>query len=117
MVLGGTANNHDLEIYGTSSNSAHFSWTVVTDDDVASQAASDAETYMVPHSSSHSPTFSSATNPRISFFLNYYEKIICPSVVVIDSPSNPYREHILSLASTSPASPTPSALFHPATCA
>ncbi|PQE05277.1 Fungal transcriptional regulatory protein [Rutstroemia sp. NJR-2017a BVV2] len=33
--------------------------------------------------------------------LDYYEKIICPSVVVIDSPSNPYREHILALASSS----------------
>jgi hypothetical protein len=46
----------------------------------------------------HSPA---ETSPRISFFLDYYEKIICPSVVVIDSPSNPYREHILSLASSS----------------
>lgn len=42
-----------------------------------------------------------AISPRVSFFLDYYEKIICPSVVVIDSPSNPYREHILSLAATS----------------
>jgi len=43
----------------------------------------------------------SEMSPRISFFLDYYEKIICPSVVVIDSPSNPYRENILSLASSS----------------
>lgn len=40
-------------------------------------------------------------SPRVSFFLDYYEKIICPSVVVIDSPQNPYRENILSLANTS----------------
>lgn len=40
-------------------------------------------------------------SPRVSFFLDYYEKIICPSVVAIDSPSNPYREHILGLASSS----------------
>jgi hypothetical protein len=40
-------------------------------------------------------------SPRISFFLDYYEKIICPSVVVIDSPTNPYRENILSLSSSS----------------
>ncbi len=46
------------------------------------------------------PSFAEMS-PRISFFLDYYEKIICPSVVVIDSPSNPYREHILSLASSS----------------
>jgi len=49
---------------------------------------------------SMAPSFAEMS-PRISFFLDYYEKIICPSVVVIDSPSNPYREHILSLASSS----------------
>jgi hypothetical protein len=48
-----------------------------------------------------SSSFSAEMSPRVSFFLDYYEKIICPSVVVIDSPSNPYREHILSLASSS----------------
>jgi hypothetical protein len=48
-----------------------------------------------------SSSYNSDITPRISFFLDYYEKIICPSVVVIDSPSNPYREHILSLASSS----------------
>jgi hypothetical protein len=46
-------------------------------------------------------SFASEMSTRISFFLDYYEKIICPSVVVMDSPSNPYRENILSLASTS----------------
>jgi hypothetical protein len=37
-------------------------------------------------------------SPRVSFFLDYYEKIICPSIVVIDFPNNPYREQILALA-------------------
>jgi len=46
---------------------------------------------------------SSDNSSRISFFLDYYETVICPSVVVIDSPSNPYREHILSLAAISPS--------------
>jgi hypothetical protein len=51
----------------------------------------------------HDSLSSSVTDfsPRISFFLDYYEKIICPSLVVIDSPTNPYREHILAHASSS----------------
>jgi hypothetical protein len=40
-------------------------------------------------------------SPRLSFYLNYYEKIICPVTVAIDSPSNPYRQNILSLAAES----------------
>lgn len=42
-------------------------------------------------------------SPRLSFYLNYYEKIICPITVAIDSPTNPYRCEILRLASSSPS--------------
>ncbi|TVY20222.1 hypothetical protein LARI1_G002777 [Lachnellula arida] len=102
-MLGGRPNQSELEVYATSARSSHFGWTSVNDDDVASQAASEADTYHHLHSrhDSMSPTYASDMTPRMSFFLDYYEKIICPSVVVIDSPSNPYREHILSLASSS----------------
>lgn len=40
-------------------------------------------------------------SPRLNFYMNYYEKIICPITVAIDSPSNPYRRNILSLAAES----------------
>jgi hypothetical protein len=90
---------NDLEVYATSARSSHFGWNSINDDDVASQTTSEADPYYIPGSDSVSS--SADMSPRISFFLDYYEKIICPSVVVIDSPSNPYREHILSLASTS----------------
>jgi hypothetical protein len=87
--------------YATSARSSHFGWTSVNnDDEVASQAASEADTYHVNGHDSMSSSMSDIS-PRVSFFLDYYEKIICPSVVVIDSPSNPYREHILALAQTS----------------
>jgi hypothetical protein len=46
-----------------------------------------------------SPTLSS----RLSFWLNYYDKIICPITVAVDSPSNPYRQHILRLAVECPS--------------
>jgi hypothetical protein len=84
-----------MEAYATSARSSHFGWNAVNDsDDVASQAASQADDYGLP-------TPAPEMSPRVSFFLDYYEKIICPSVVVIDSPNNPYREHILSLATHS----------------
>lgn len=91
-------------MYATSARSSHFGWTPINDDDAASQAASDLDHFQF--SSGHesmSSSMSSDVSPRISFFMDYYERIICPSVVVIDSPSNPYREHILSLASISPS--------------
>ncbi|KAI1820632.1 fungal-specific transcription factor domain-containing protein [Xylaria intraflava] len=38
---------------------------------------------------------------KMSFFMDYYENIMCPSLVLIDGPNNPYRDHILRLASSS----------------
>ncbi|RYP72151.1 hypothetical protein DL771_004385 [Monosporascus sp. 5C6A] len=37
---------------------------------------------------------------RVPFFLDYYENIMCPSMVLIDGPDNPFRS-ILRLASSS----------------
>jgi hypothetical protein len=93
-------NSSDLDMYATSARSSHFGWTSINDDDAVSQAASDTDTYPM-HLEPMANSFANDMSPRISFFLDYYEKIICPSVVVIDSPSNPYREHILSLSSSS----------------
>ncbi|KAG4438109.1 hypothetical protein IFR05_006389 [Cadophora sp. M221] len=99
-ILGGLHHAQDAEMYATSARSSHFGWTSVNDDDSHSQAASESDPYHLGHDSMSS-SFSSEMSPRVSFFLDYYEKIICPSVVVLDSPSNPYREHILALASSS----------------
>lgn len=37
------------------------------------------------------------------FFMDYYTNTLCPSMVYIDSPNNPYRERILQLATNSPS--------------
>ena len=37
-------------------------------------------------------------SPRMSSLLDYYDKFICPVLVAFDSPSNPYRMHIIHLA-------------------
>lgn len=92
--------NSDVEMYASGTRANNFGWTPVNDDDASSQAASDVDGYPM-HLDPMSNSFSSETSPRISFFLDYYEKIICPSVVAMDCPSNPYRKHILSLAASS----------------
>ncbi|KAK2628568.1 hypothetical protein QTJ16_001671 [Diplocarpon rosae] len=105
MLLGGLHHIHDSEMmYATSAGSSHLGWTPLHDDEARSQPAAEPEPDPYPHLAGLDPgPFSSPaeTPPRVSFFLDYYEKIICPSVVFIDSPRNPYREQILGLASTS----------------
>lgn len=44
------------------------------------------------------------------FFMDYYTNTLCPSMVYIDGPDNPYRERILQLAQNSPS-------LHHAICA
>lgn len=97
-----------MDLYATSShsNTNHFTWNAINDDDVtSSQESPDAERYRIspPRNELASPSSYPTTeiSPRTSFFLDYYEKIICPSLVVMDGPSNPYREHILRLAHSS----------------
>lgn len=38
---------------------------------------------------------------KIPFFMDYYENTMCPGMVFIDGPTNPFREHIVSIAQTS----------------
>ena len=59
---------------------------------------------------SHWPTISEAhANNHVSqellakmpFFMDYYKNTMCPSMVFIDGPNNPFREHVLELAGNS----------------
>lgn len=45
-------------------------------------------------------SLSTATHlsPRMLYLLDYYDKFICPVLVAFDSPTNPYRMHIIHLA-------------------
>jgi hypothetical protein len=40
---------------------------------------------------------------RMPFFMDYYENTMCPSMVFIDGPKNPFRGHVLQLAAESPS--------------
>ncbi|CAL3965883.1 unnamed protein product [Diplocarpon coronariae] len=100
-MLGGPHHAQGPGMYATSARSSHLGWAPVHEDDAHSQAASEPDPHNLTGLDSMSSSYASEMPPRVSFFLDYYEKIICPAVVFIDSPSNPYREHILGLASTS----------------
>jgi hypothetical protein len=39
--------------------------------------------------------------PRMRYLIDYYDKAVCPVLTAVDGPNNPYRVHILALASTS----------------
>ena len=39
--------------------------------------------------------------PRMRYLINYYAEVIAPVIVAFDGPSNPYRQHILQLATNS----------------
>jgi hypothetical protein len=59
--------------------------------------------------SNWSPSLSSSFNisqipnltPRMRYLIDYYDKSVCPVLTAVDGPNNPYRVHILALASTS----------------
>ena len=64
---------------------------------------SDSVKEIAPHYSlelSHSlPSLNIGKTPALRFLINYYDKVISPVIVAFDGPTNPYRNHILQLAS------------------
>ncbi|KZL86724.1 fungal transcriptional regulatory protein [Colletotrichum incanum] len=92
----------EMDAYSTSCNSNSHVWTSPPPEE------------MSPHHSDHHasaqwPTMfepqavhvNSDLVAKMPFFMDYYKNIMCPSMVFMDGPGNPYREHILHLASSS----------------
>lgn len=93
-----------MDSYSTSPHSTGVSyWSPPhsRDDDVHSHQGLEPGSGL-PHSyESHSLQVSPDLINKLPFFMDYYENIMCPSLVLIDGPNNPYRDHILRLASSS----------------
>jgi len=45
-------------------------------------------------------------SPRMASLIEYYDKAVCPVLVAVDGPTNPYRVHILALASSPAGNPS-----------
>jgi Fungal specific transcription factor domain len=99
--------NSDLESYSTSARSHGPFWAPSsTDDDSVSQSVPEHNTPPWPSSFPSQPSspvlqVSPDLITKMPFFMDYYEKTMCPAMVFIDSPSNPFREHILQLGTSS----------------
>ncbi|KAJ6144891.1 hypothetical protein N7470_008786 [Penicillium chermesinum] len=64
----------------------------------------------VSWTASHSPSYSqlllarsTGRTPRLRYLISYYAEVIAPMIVAFDSPSNPFRTHVLRLANESEA--------------
>ncbi|KAI1811911.1 fungal-specific transcription factor domain-containing protein [Poronia punctata] len=96
----------EMDSYSTSPHSTggHF-WASsnARDDDVRSHHGMEPASAGLAHLSyeSHTLQVSHDLINKLPFFMDYYENIMCPSLVLIDGPNNPYRDHILRLASSS----------------
>lgn len=90
----------DIDAYSTSAHS-HGSYWPTHDEDNSSHGASEGST---PWPTAMDPPITNVSPEliaRMPFFLDYYEHTMCPLMVFIDGPNNPFREHILSLATGS----------------
>lgn len=90
----------EADAYSTSYNSAPRVWQSpsVQDEDVRSYHSEFAPSHWPTASESKSIHVSQDLASKMPFFMDYYENIMCPSMVFIDGPQNPFRDHILRLA-------------------
>ncbi|KAI0801694.1 fungal-specific transcription factor domain-containing protein [Xylaria sp. FL0064] len=96
----------EMDSYGTSPHSTGAApfWTPSNsrDEEVNPHYGLETASGLSHHSyESHPLQVSPDLINKLPFFMDYYENIMCPSLVLIDGPNNPYRDHILRLASSS----------------
>lgn len=80
--------------YDNHAHSKNISWNTSVEDENPRPMNEAIPYHRIENVSS---LLTSSVPPRMAFLLDYYEKIICPTLVVIDSPKNPFK-NILSLA-------------------
>ncbi|KAI1407015.1 fungal-specific transcription factor domain-containing protein [Hypoxylon sp. FL1857] len=94
----------EMESYSTSPHSAgssHWASSISRDDDVTPHAVEPAPATLALSYESQSIQVSPDLIAKMPFFMDYYENIMCQSMVLVDGPNNPFRDHILRLASGS----------------
>jgi hypothetical protein len=97
-----------MDVYSTSAQSQGHLWGPPARPEEAMapaqqfRPAESAFTQMWP-ATADTPVLS--VNPellaRMPFFMDYYENTMCPSMVFLDGPNNPFRGHVLQLAAES----------------
>ncbi|KAM0301924.1 hypothetical protein ACHAPM_005076 [Fusarium culmorum] len=90
----------EVDTYSASYGSIPISWHSPTmqEEDVKSHHSDFAPSGWPTASENQSVHVSQDLISKMPFFMDYYENIMCPSMVFIDGPHNPFRDHILRLA-------------------
>lgn len=93
----------EVDAYSTSYNSAPRVWQSpsIQEEDVKSHYSDFAPSHWPTASESQSIHITQDLTSKMPFFIDYYENVMCPSMVFIDGPQNPFREHVLHLAGNS----------------
>ncbi|KAJ4327599.1 hypothetical protein N0V84_001988 [Fusarium piperis] len=93
----------EAEAYSASYNSMPIAWQSpsIQEEDVKSHHSDFAPSHWPTASEAQSVHVSQDLISKMPFFMDYYENIMCPSMVFIDGPHNPFRDHILRLAANS----------------
>ncbi|CAJ0551965.1 Ff.00g059440.m01.CDS01 [Fusarium sp. VM40] len=93
----------EVDTYSASYSSMPISWhsPSMQDEDVKSHHSDFAPSGWPTASENQSVHVSQDLISKMPFFMDYYENIMCPSMVFIDGPHNPFRDHILRLAANS----------------
>ncbi|KAI4861851.1 fungal-specific transcription factor domain-containing protein [Hypoxylon rubiginosum] len=94
----------EMEPYSTSPHStggSQWATSIPRDDDVTPHAVEPTSATSTVSYESQSVQVSPDLIAKMPFFMDYYENIMCPSMVLVDGPNNPFRDHILRLASGS----------------
>lgn len=91
-----------LDAYSTSAQSERHFWGPSPEEDKISSHSVPEHSFSWP-SVLEQPALPVSPDliAKIPFFMNYYENTMCPGMVFIDGPTNPFREHVIALAQTS----------------
>ncbi|KAH8908586.1 hypothetical protein BR93DRAFT_864220, partial [Coniochaeta sp. PMI_546] len=100
------AGTPDLDTYSTSAQSQPFWAPSIPEEERVSHSLPDPNPShwplcFAPHNAPQILPVSAELIAKMPFFMDYYENTMCPSMVFIDGPNNPFREHILQLAASS----------------
>ncbi|POR36783.1 Uncharacterized protein TPAR_03063 [Tolypocladium paradoxum] len=92
-----------VDAYSTSLNPAGHIWTSPhgREDELQSPQSEHAQAHWPALRGADSLHVSPDLVARMPFFMDYYKNTMAPSMVYIDGPHNPFRDHVLQLAANS----------------
>jgi hypothetical protein len=103
MLTAVLARTPDLDAYSTSVQSHGPFWapSIPEEEEVAHSMTEHSPPPWPTHFAPQILPVSAELIAKMPFFMDYYENTMCPSMVFIDGPNNPFREHVLQLAASS----------------